>query len=87
VVVVGALLPAATAEGGCGLWEGLAGSAFVLQEAAKSTGDRRFAAGARYLESVAKTEGDVCLVTRATWRVRGGWSTTCSRARRPRPAG
>ncbi len=37
----------ATRESGCGLWEGLAGSAFVLQETAKATGDRRFADGAR----------------------------------------
>jgi lantibiotic modifying enzyme len=32
---------------GAGLWEGLAGSAFVLQETAKATGDRRFSDGAR----------------------------------------
>jgi lantibiotic modifying enzyme len=41
------VLASATDERGCGLWEGLAGSAFVLQETAKATGDRRFADGAR----------------------------------------
>ena len=41
------VLASATTERGCGLWEGLAGSAFVLQETAKATGDRRFADGAR----------------------------------------
>lgn len=41
---------------GAGLWEGLAGSAFVLQETAKATGDRRFAdAALRVTDTVVRS--------------------------------
>jgi len=53
--------PTAAPARGVGLWEGLAGSAFVLQETGKATGDRRFTdAAMRMTDTIvrqAKTAG------------------------------